>query len=273
MGMPRARFRLRSMMVIVALAAVLVGGMLLVQRSSEAAQMAGCRSNLLSLSVSLQQYATVHGTFPAGTVANDSLPPEKRLSWMAVVTAFLDQLLWMLNLSESWESEANRVTRCRGVGEEPKPVGRVAVFCCPAATGSSDDHMPGWTWYVGIAGVGIDAPTLPDGHPRAGIFGHARQTPPGGIKDGAANTLLLAETGLDNGPWTAGGAATVRGLVPDRQPYIGPGRQFGGLHREGVMVAMADGSVRFLQATIQPRVFEALSTVAGGEAFPALWDR
>ena len=88
-----------------------------------------------------------------------------------------------------------------------------------------------------------------------------------------SNTLLLAETGLANGPWTAGGPATVRGLDQGRQPYIGRGRQFGGLHRGGVMVAMADGSVRFLSESIDPKVFEALSTVAGGESLPTQWDR
>ena len=133
--------------------------------------------------------------------------------------------------------------------------------------------MPGWTWYVGIAGVGADAPALPEGDPRCGVFGYERRTPPGGIKDGASNTLLLAETGLDNGPWTAGGTATVRGLLADRRPYVGRGCQFGGLHRGGVMVAMADGSVRFLRESIEPRVFEALSTVAGGETLPRVWDR
>jgi hypothetical protein len=38
------------------------------------------------------------------------------------------------------------------------------------------------------------------------------------------------------------------------------------------MVAMADGSVRFLNDTIDPTVFEALATVAGGEPLPAGWD-
>ncbi len=37
------------------------------------------------------------------------------------------------------------------------------------------------------------------------------------------------------------------------------------------MVAFADGSVRFLRDTIDPSVFEALSTIAGGERLPANW--
>jgi hypothetical protein len=38
------------------------------------------------------------------------------------------------------------------------------------------------------------------------------------------------------------------------------------------MVAFADGSVRFLHDTIDPGVFEGLSTIAGGEVLPGGWD-
>jgi prepilin-type processing-associated H-X9-DG protein len=92
------------------------------------------------------------------------------------------------------------------------------------------------------------------------------------ITDGPANTMMVAET-TDRGPWTAGGRSTLRGLDPTIQTYIGKGRQFGGNHRRGVRVLFADGSVRFLSETIEPRVFEALATVAGGEALPSVLDR
>ncbi|MHC5542826.1 H-X9-DG-CTERM domain-containing protein, partial [Singulisphaera rosea] len=39
----------------------------------------------------------------------------------------------------------------------------------------------------------------------------------------------------------------------------------GGTHRGGVMVAFADGSLRFLAETISPETLEALTTAAGGE--------
>jgi prepilin-type processing-associated H-X9-DG protein len=260
-------------MIAVALSAGLAALTLLFVRSSEAAQRDTCRSNLLQLSLGLIQYSVSYDSFPAGTVVNGRLPPERRLSWLVAVWAFIDQWLWLLDWSQPWDADANRITRGRGVGEGPTPVGRLPALTCPAAAGAGDERMPGWTWYVGVAGVGRDAPTLPLGHPRAGVFGYDRRTRPGDIRDGASNTLLLAETGFANGPWTAGGAATVRGLDPGRQPYVGRGRQFGGTHGGGVMVALADGSVRFLDESIDPRVFEALATVAGGEPVPAGWDR
>jgi prepilin-type processing-associated H-X9-DG protein len=133
--------------------------------------------------------------------------------------------------------------------------------------------MPEPMTYVGIAGLGTDAPSLPIGHRRAGIFGYDRQTRMVDISDGASTTMMLAETRVTNGPWTAGGPATVRGLDPRRQPYLGRGQQFGGSHPGGAMVAFADGSVRFLHETIDARVFEALSTIAGGETLPDGWDR
>ena len=36
--------------------------------------------------------------------------------------------------------------------------------------------------------------------------------------------------------------------------------------RRGAWVAMADGSVRWIEESISPKIFEALSTMAGGDA-------
>jgi prepilin-type processing-associated H-X9-DG protein len=274
MTLPRVQFTIRSMMSVVALVAVLTGVVLLLYRSSEEEAHRGtCQSNLRIIASGLLQYATTYGVFPAGTVANDQLPPERRLSWLVFAWGYMQQIFWLLDHSEPWDSGANRITRTRDTDGKISTVGTVYLLVCPAASGALRQHTPGWIWYIGIGGVGTDAPTLPVGHPRAGIFGYDRRTSLSGITDGASNTLLLVETGVGNGPWTAGGPATVRGLDPARQPYIGRGRQFGGLHPGGVMVAMADGSVRLLRETIEPKVFEALSTVAGGESLPAGWDQ
>ena len=121
------------------------------------------------------------------------------------------------------------------------------------------------TNYIGIAGIGKDAPILPKGDPRCGVFGFDRRTTLADITDGAANTLMIVESGRATGSWLQGGFATVRGLDPANTPYLGPNRQFGGLHQGGAWIATADGSVRWVRDSIDPRVFEALSTIAGGE--------
>jgi prepilin-type processing-associated H-X9-DG protein len=82
---------------------------------------------------------------------------------------------------------------------------------------------------------------------------------------------LIAETAQVSGSWFQGGPATVRGLDRAQKPYIGLGRQFGGLHGGGACVAMADGSVRWVRDSINPLVFESLSTMAGGESLPTNW--
>ncbi|QEH34622.1 hypothetical protein OJF2_31630 [Aquisphaera giovannonii] len=273
MAFPRVRFTIRRVMVFVALAAVVSGLASRIQRVSEANVREACCNNLRNIALAVTVFSEAKGSYPAGTVANDRFPTERRLSWLVAIAAYLDQWRWLLDLDRPWDADENRVTRGQGTVGPPTAVGRLHIMTCPAASGGREEHMPGWTWYVGIAGLGPDAPELPVGHPRAGVFGYDRRTKPADITDGLATTLLIAETDVDNGPWTAGGPTTVRGLDPSRKPYIGPGRPFGGFHPGSVVVAFADGSVRPLRDTIDPKVFEALSTAAGGEALPAAWDR
>jgi prepilin-type processing-associated H-X9-DG protein len=125
--------------------------------------------------------------------------------------------------------------------------------------------------YVGMAGVGVDAPVLPLKHPRAGIFGFDRVTRPEDITDGTATTMAVIETTLGHGPLSAGGFSSVRGVDTTTRPYIGRNRPFGGYHAGGANVAFADGSVRFVRDTIAPNIFEAVATIAGGEDRPHGW--
>jgi prepilin-type processing-associated H-X9-DG protein len=84
---------------------------------------------------------------------------------------------------------------------------------------------------------------------------------------------MAIETNAANGPWLAGGPATVRGFDPGGPPYLGFNGQFGSFHRNGSEALFADGSVRFLSDTVDPKVFAALATIAGGEAIdPDIFD-
>lgn len=118
------------------------------------------------------------------------------------------------------------------------------------------------THYVGIAGVGSDAASWPMDGDAIGFFGYDRTLHEKDFKGGLANTLMVIQTGLDNGPWVASGYPTVQGYEPERVPYFGIGGQFGGLHRGGANALFADGSVRFLSDDIDRGVLEAMCKIA-----------
>lgn len=225
---------------------------------------AHCASNQRNVVLSILQYANVTGSFPRGTWPNADLDPDERLSWYFATLPYLDNedLAKSIDQTGGWRAPENRSAAAQ----------RIGVMSCPQAP----RQIPGGyvcTAYIGIAGLGVDASMLPRGHRRAGVFGYDRQTSLKDITDGASYTMILAESSRIHGSWLTGGYATVRGLDQSEQPYIGINRQFGGLHPDtdhggGANFAFADGSVRFIPETIDSRVFEAFSTIAGGEKLP-----
>lgn len=279
MRLPTPRFTVRFMMVAVGFVAVAAWAAGIVREESARAHRQPCRYALWTIALALRSYHDTAGAFPPGTLCSEGLPPERRLSWVPLILNWTDHyqnMMFLFDRNSSWDSQENLYPRILDTDNNTTVPSTQPLWFPIQCRGSRVQLKPGLPDrldYVGIAGLGTDAPTLPGGHPRAGVFGYDRQTSMSDIKDGASNTMLLAETTIANGPWTAGGPASVRGLDPRRQPYIGRGRQFGGNHPGGAMVAFADGSVRFLRESIDPGVFEALSTVAGGEALPARWDR
>jgi prepilin-type processing-associated H-X9-DG protein len=243
-----------------------------------------CMNNLKQLAIGLHNYASntpgaapgreAPPLLPAGTVPNAALPPERRLSWFVELLPYIEQdtLFGQIDRQASWDARAN----ADAVGAPLKGL------LCPASLGEPAAQATNVTNYVGLAGLGLDAASQPNGHPGIGLFGYDRRADLSKIKDGLANTALILETARENGPWARGGPATVRGLDTGDRPYVGVGRAFGGLHFSeatifrgrrslGCNVAMADGSVRLLKDSAAPEVLEALVTVAGGEKIDESW--
>jgi prepilin-type processing-associated H-X9-DG protein len=243
----------------------------------EAAIRAQCVSHLGWIGLGLRNYHSQYGSLPPGTIPNPHLPPERRLSWVVELDLFMLQsngLILHVDRSKGWDEPPNTLPRVGStqsgtLGGDPEDTGDWVT--CP------DD--PAWRpprrslplSYIGVAGVGADAPILPAKHPRAGVFGFDRATKFDDIIDGTSETMMVAETIRNHGVWTAGGLSSVRGVDRATQPYIGRNRPFGGYHPGGANVLMADGSVRFIREKITPSVFEAISTVAGSERLSSIW--
>ena len=204
--------------------------------------------------------------YPGGTLPNPALPPEERLSWCVTLLPYLEQedLHKQLDTADGWQAEANR----------PAVRQAVKTFLCPSNPNHAAPGEPALTHYVGVAGIGRDAAALPAEDPKAGFFGYDRTITTRDVKDGTSNTLMVIETSAENGPWAAGGRATVRGVEPDDRPYVGKGRPFGVVHytprflgtaQAPANVVFADGSVRCLHQSISAGTLEALATIAGGD--------
>jgi hypothetical protein len=241
-----------------------------------------CANNLKQIALGLLNYADTYvpgqtppeHELPAGTIFLAELPPEQRLSWCVELLPFIEQdgVYRGFDRKLGWDAPANI----------PAAQTPLKILSCPDWVREAEPNTPSLTSYLGVAGLGADAATLPLGDRKAGVFGYDRRTPLSAIKDGTSNTLLILESARDNGPWARGGPSTVRGLDPNEAPYLGAGRPFGGTHYAentifghgksiACQAALADGSVRFLSQSVAPDILEALATIAGGETVGNDW--
>ena len=250
---------------------VLAGGLLvtLIAKVIQSQQCVECKMNLRMIGLGLTNYHDCIGRFPPGTVANSDLLLDSRLSWYVEAWSFVGdgQLGLSIHRDRAWDDEMNRNPVCTEIDGTTWIMGHARGWICPANPARAQPDSPGFTHYLGVAGIGNNATTAPPGYPLIGVFGYDRQTTLSDIHDGASNTLLVIETATNNGPWTRGGPSTVRTIDPYSPPYLGPHGQFSSLHRPHVTHAVfADGSVQAFKEGMEPRVFEAMATIAGGES-------
>jgi hypothetical protein len=224
---------------------------------------------------------TKQDTFPMGALPRRPdpsrglrpWPANERVSWMRELLPYLGDnsynvLYGDINPDQSWKHPDNL------------KAGRhlVAQFVHPGSgqyytkvRGSSQQLAV--THFVGMAGIGPDAPYYAASDPRAGIFGYDRETKLAEITDGISNTIYMIQTDSSiAGPWIAGGGATLRGTsergddVGKRGGFVAP--NYAG--KQGTWIIMADGSVRFLTKDVAPEVFKAMCTKAGNDQVSGL---
>jgi hypothetical protein len=208
----------------------------------------------------------------------DMVPPEKRLSWLYSIRPFIDQQPYFGNPTKPWDDDENLHLEGFLGSMEPNddsgewiPMGIQNIFECPLSTSETprDPYRPNVCHFIGIAGSYPRAAFDMLGSSGIGMFGYDRETRLEDIKDGASSTLMVVESACDNGMWTAGGKATVRGLEdPTRMPYGGKEGPFRNAHSQSINALFADVSVRTLSRDLNPRVFEAMATIADGDEVP-----
>jgi hypothetical protein len=250
---------------VVAILVVVIGGsvvaglvLMYVGRWRADAERVRCTDNLRRIcQLYLVEEAQKTKAFPAGTLKVADLPPGRRLSWVVPGLTRLghEEVADLIDLAEPWDAEVNRAAARTAVKQ----------LICPALSDFRPNDGTAPFHYPGLAGVGANVALKPPDAPGAGMFRYHQPTLVSDVKDGLSNTLMLMETLRRPGPWIAGGMPTIRPLDPaDRPKYLGPGRPFGGAHPGGANAANADGSARFINENVNPRVLELLVGIADG---------
>ena len=197
--------------------------------------------------------------------------PEHRVSFLAELTKYMDNkpMIRRMDPHQAWYQGGNLSVAEAWVPEflvpdYPQAAWRATSDLIP------DGRTVGATNYVGVAGVGLDAarlnPKNPDDAKKVGMTGYDFGSKAEDVTDGLGNTMYMIQVPPTyQRPWMAGGGATLMG-VNDKgndpaRPFLVK-KQDGS---RGTMVLMGDGSVRYVKEGIDPAVFRAMATRAGGE--------
>lgn len=217
--------------------------------------------------------------FPRGTMEREikseryglAFPPEQRVSFLAELLPFIGRGGLRNTIQDKkfpWYAKENVAAAESWVPEFLVPYYPQTSW--RASHPLAEGKVLGGTNFVGISGLGLDSarysPTNPEYAKKVGITGYDWGSTPAEITDGMANTIYMiqAPPGIRR-PWIAGGGATVVGVD---DAIANPVQDF--VHstpdkKRGTYLLMADGSVRWMSESIDPKIFKGMATRAGGE--------
>ncbi len=201
-----------------------------VQAAREAARRTQSSNNLKMIGLAMHNYHDSHRRFPARA----NLDPDGKplLSWRVLILPYIEQeaLYRQFKLDEPWDSQHNK---------------RLIPLMPQEYRNPSARPEPGKANYLAVTGEGT-------------MFGKKEGMRFADITDGSSNTIMVVEANEDRAViWTK----------PDDWEYDpqAPLSGLGKAHPGGFEALLADGSVRFIAATIDASFFRALLTAAGGE--------
>ena len=273
-------FTLVELLVVTAIIGVLIGLLLpAVQAAREAARRMSCSNNMMQIGLAIHHHDFSMEHLPSGVI-NPSGPIRseavgQHVSWITQVLPYIEQqsLYDHFDIEAGAYAPANRDVRSSVV----------PTMLCPSNPFVSDDQ-PDSGAQSHYAGCHHDSesPIDADNHGLMFLNSKVRYRD---IRDGSSQTILVGEILGDPAQlgWVSGTRATLRNtgevngrLMQDSKDFwdrsgakppttaleVG---QFGSFHQGGGNFVFADGSVRFLTESIDPKLYQQIGHRADGE--------
>ncbi len=293
----RKGFTLIELLVVIAIIAILIALLLpAVQQAREAARRTECKNNLKQMGLALHNYHDTFGTFPPGWIGVDAGMASAHegvngAGWGTMILPYLDQspLFGRFNPNVGIEDPLN----------DPFRLQTLTVFRCPSDPqpdrfAIDEEGSPGTVIcelpianYVGAFGTVElhDCENTPGTAPVTaagqcigdGVFYHNSRVNFRDITDGTSNTFMIGERKTNDalgwystwvGRVAEGEEAFQRILGSfDHTPNspVAHFDDFSSHHVGGAQFVLADGHVRFVSENINELVYQAVSTIRGGE--------
>jgi prepilin-type processing-associated H-X9-DG protein/prepilin-type N-terminal cleavage/methylation domain-containing protein len=302
----RGALTLIELLVVIAIIAVLLALLVpAVQKVREAANRLNCSNNLKQIGLALHNFESANRKFPPGAVIGPfpevGVTTKSQHGVFPFLLPYLEQQ--QLYSQYRWDLSYN------APANYPTVAAHLRILHCPSAESDrlvTEVEFPG-TWSNGCMGAcsdynGIRGMDDALARPPFGLIDPAgnyegaltqnRMVRVVEITDGTSSTILVAEAAgrpklwragrsvpdeyADGSAWAAPGLLHGQGSTFNGATQPGPcainctnKREVYSFHPSGANVLMADGSVRFLNAGIDIRVFARLVTRAGGEVVSA----
>lgn len=295
----RRGFTLIELLVVIAIIAVLVALLLpAVQQAREAARRATCRNNMKQLGLALLTYQETFGVFPASEIhsapfmnGSNNNWGENAGTWSTLLFPYMDQQTRYdsMNFSLGWNSGANYTAIMQ------KPTG----YLCPSnpvSDKNSGNNFDSWIVHY-FAVYGSEDP--PGGRARMqwaigntsnlqyrGMMYHSSAVRPSDVTDGLSNTFAMLEvrgyrplspTAVVQVDGDGGrGMRWETGTGTYLQPINGVDGSAGSncpncrwevassFHTGGIFGLMGDGSVKFVNETMDSTSFRRLGSIQDG---------
>jgi prepilin-type N-terminal cleavage/methylation domain-containing protein/prepilin-type processing-associated H-X9-DG protein len=294
-------FTLAELVVVIAIFAVLIGLLVpAVQKAREAAARSQCSDNLRQLGIACRRCNDGSGRLPPGVGWFPGSTPPSPGETGAYGNALFHVLLYVEQDNLYQKSNAGGIYSAGNNNVYASPV---KIFLCPSDPTAGSDGLvqdnQGKVW--GASSYAGNAQVFTQVDPQGNLLnpqGAARI--PASFPDGTENTILFAEkyARCTNLAWPEGGNFWAYWATgPSSHPLhpgfalswtrysIGPSSRFqvnprptdcnptltSTGHTGGMMVALADGSVRFLSARMSGETWWAACTPAGNEVLGPDW--